>query len=127
MIFVFYSNKDKVLEYENKLNGKIIFILGNHDKSNLIRCSINKCYLKMFNLNILLVHDYLEVEDFNVDLILCGHVHSNWLVKKINNITVLNVGVDINKYMPLSAKEVYKYYNYFKKEYINKDKKNIPG
>jgi calcineurin-like phosphoesterase family protein len=40
------------------------------------------------------------------DFIICGHVHNNWKVRKIAGIWHVNVGVDVNRYMPINDVEV---------------------
>ena len=40
------------------------------------------------------------------DFIVCGHVHNFWKVRKIAGIWHVNVGVDVNKYMPVNDSEV---------------------
>ena len=40
------------------------------------------------------------------DFMLCGHVHQAWHTKKIAGIWHINVGVDVNRYMPINDQEV---------------------
>ncbi len=40
------------------------------------------------------------------DFIICGHVHNNWKVRKVAGIWHVNVGVDVNRYMPINDVEV---------------------
>jgi len=40
------------------------------------------------------------------DFMICGHVHNAWKTKKISGIWHINVGVDVNRYMPISDQEV---------------------
>jgi len=40
--------------------------------------------------------------------IFCGHVHEKWQVEKFEGLPVVNVGVDVNRYMPLRMDEVIK-------------------
>ena len=40
------------------------------------------------------------------DFIICGHVHNAWKVKKVAGIWHINVGVDVNRYMPINDTEV---------------------
>lgn len=105
------SASEKVKQYLNKINGHKILILGNHDQ------------LKPFtyiDVGFESVHTSLEVEDYvlvhdpaiaNVDLSkkwLVGHVHN--LFKKIGN--VLNVGVDVWDFYPVSLNEINNMFNY---------------
>jgi calcineurin-like phosphoesterase family protein len=40
------------------------------------------------------------------DFMICGHVHNAWKVKKIAGMWHVNVGVDVNRYMPINDTEV---------------------
>lgn len=44
------------------------------------------------------------------DFIICGHVHEKWHVKKIAGVWHVNVGVDVNRYMPINDVEVVQLY-----------------
>jgi len=58
----------------------------------------------------------------NFDFMICGHVHDLWHTKKISGIWHVNVGVDVNRYMPITDVEVS---NIFRKAV--KDGKNFPA
>jgi calcineurin-like phosphoesterase family protein len=40
------------------------------------------------------------------DFMICGHVHNAWKVRKVAGVWHVNVGVDVNRYMPISDQEV---------------------
>jgi calcineurin-like phosphoesterase family protein len=40
------------------------------------------------------------------DFMICGHVHNAWKVRKVAGIWHVNVGVDVNRYMPINDTEV---------------------
>lgn len=40
------------------------------------------------------------------DFVVCGHVHGAWKVRKIAGLWHVNVGVDVNRYMPINDVEV---------------------
>ena len=129
--FCFRSGKQPE-EYLKKLNGKKIFILGNHDKD--IRRNP-----KMHGLE--KVADYLEISDtldntpkmvvlshypmiewngyFRDSIHLYGHIHNNVqndaykIMKTVKN--AYNVGVDILDYTPRTLAEVIKYNDSFNK------------
>jgi calcineurin-like phosphoesterase family protein len=44
------------------------------------------------------------------DFMICGHVHNAWKVKKVAGIWHVNVGVDVNRYMPIDDQEVVQIY-----------------
>lgn len=50
-----------------------------------------------------------------VDFMIVGHVHQAWKVKKIAGLWHINVGVDVNRYMPINDQEVIQIYEKAKK------------
>jgi len=113
-----FNNEPEI--YESKLNGRIMHIKGNHDevKWYLIYTRINT-----YGLNIWMQHEPVERQEEispDIHLILCGHVHKMWTTKIINcpdeskKISMINVGVDVHRYKPISIKEVVKIYNTIK-------------
>jgi len=48
----------------------------------------------------------LEHVRASCDLVICGHVHNAWRTRKIGGIWHVNVGVDVNRYMPINDQEV---------------------
>lgn len=96
-----------------KIKGKKILILGNHDEL------YPRFYL---NVGFFSVHTSLEIDingikffcvhDPSIALIdrskpfICGHVHELFHVLK----NVINVGVDVNNYMPVSEEQIYNIY-----------------
>lgn len=101
------ENWSMIKGWLNKMSGTHVLILGNHDKLNpflYVECGFVS------------VHTYLQVEEFHlihdpaITVInenlkwLCGHIHT--LFKKTKN--VLNVGVDVWSFFPVSIDEVRK-------------------
>jgi len=87
----------------NKLNGNIIFIRGNHDKTRGMKF-YNRLILKHDNRKFLLVHDPKYVPSKWNDWIIHGHVHNNEprkypLVNKRNK--TINVSVEMLDYKPI--------------------------
>ena len=103
----------KAIDYEKKLNGKIIFIKGNHDKNNSCKTIIEKLTVGHGGRRINLVHDpkFADVR-YNINLI--GHVHNNWRIKRIRKgfgfTDCINVGVDVWGFKPISWEEIMKRY-----------------
>lgn len=94
--------------YSFLLNGDKVFILGNHDGKNSclpdLLCIIGgiKFYMR---------HKPLYEGEVNrmaimADVILCGHVHQNWKVSKWQKRPMINVGVDVWDYKPVSLGQV---------------------
>ena len=44
------------------------------------------------------------------DFVICGHVHNAWHTRKIAGVWHVNVGVDVNRYMPINDVEVTQLY-----------------
>lgn len=97
-------------EYEKLLNGKIIFIRGNHDNNNSTRTPIERIVLEGWGgKRILLIHNPNDITAWDkFDFVFCGHIHKLWKEKIIHNMRVINVGVDVRKFMPMSFDELIK-------------------
>ena len=99
------ENWPMVKGWVNKLNGKHILILGNHDKLNPFiyeRCGFQSVHTSLNVEEFYLVHDPAKC---NIDLKrkwLCGHIHN--IFKKQGNI--INVGVDVWNFFPVSLEEI---------------------
>ena len=108
----------KAHEYEDMLNGKIIHIRGNHDKSNTLRFALDVATVRLGGLNVLLQHrpphNGSEVPK-GIDLVLCGHVHGAfkhaWVHTRNKDILIINVGIDVWNYAPVRADEVLGYHS----------------
>ena len=90
-----------------RIKGRKILILGNHDKFNVfdyIDMGIESAHTHFFHegLRVHLVHDPSVASGPASMLWLCGHVHG--LFKEVRN--VLNVGVDVWDFRPVSETEV---------------------
>lgn len=99
-------------EFEKKLNGKIVHILGNHDYNNGVKSLIEKAIVQ-FGGRVFLVQHHppttpREIPDY-VDCVLCGHVHQYWKSTELNGIPIINVGVDVWDYTPISIDTILKY------------------
>ena len=92
--------------YRQKLNGDIIFILGNHDKNNGCKSVLQSAIIRMAGINMLLIHSPYLTAGRVCDLVLCGHVHEKWKFLKSDNVVTINVGVDVNNFMPVSINEL---------------------
>lgn len=99
--------------YENQLNGKIILIKGNHDKNNSAKTIVERLVIGYGGKRINLVHNPAHC-DINYSINFVGHIHSNWKFKRYrkgeNFTDCINVGVDVNKFMPVTFNEIMKEY-----------------
>lgn len=119
------SKKNAFEYYRERINCKnIIFIRGNHDgKRNGTKTIIESLVIKLANKRIKLLHNpaiqYIETK---YDLILCGHVHNNWEIKRIRKgwdfVDVINMSVDVWGFFPVTINEILKRYT----QWIHKGK-----
>ena len=108
----------KARSWELPLNGKIIHIKGNHDGNNGLKHALEYAVLKYGGLSIYLVHippTMLDSVPPGCNLVLCGHVHEKWKYKMLDGLPVINVGVDVWNYRPVSGVEVIEEYEKIKK------------
>jgi|APSaa5957512535_1039671.scaffolds.fasta_scaffold68867_4 calcineurin-like phosphoesterase family protein len=112
--------------FENKIKGKLIHILGNHDRNNTIKNSIVYAELEFANKRWVMQHipPYTEgqLRIFPKEMptiYLVGHVHAAWKHKWIGNTLLINVGVDVWNFYPRSTNELAGY-----AEQITKEKQN---
>jgi calcineurin-like phosphoesterase family protein len=110
------TGKDKTREYRSRLNGRIILILGNHDRSqsSMLNCGFNEAHKSIilgqnggdqgdyFLRHVPVLDDSWKAESACVRAHLCGHVHEKW--KRIGD--VINVGVDQWDFRPVTLKEL---------------------
>ncbi len=109
-----YGRGSKPTDYWlNKLNGKIIFIKGNHDKSSKIKLYDNYIF-EYKKVKFFLTHEPNDVpQDWN-GWAICGHKHNNSLEEFpfINkNTKRINVSVELTKYRPVDMDEIIKKIN----------------
>lgn len=100
--------------YLDKLNGRLVFIRGNHDRNNSLKTIIENVIIKIDNKKINLVHDPKQA-DPNVDFNFVGHIHKEWKIKEIKGVPCINVGVDVWDFYPRTYSELMKRYRDWKK------------
>ncbi len=105
--------------WENRLNGKIIHIQGNHDKNNSTKTIIQRLVISYGNKRINLVHRP-DFADVNYSINFTGHLHQRWEIKRKRIregfTDCINVGVDVWNFMPVTFEEIYKRYRKWLKE-----------
>jgi len=100
--------------YIERLNGRLIFVKGNHDGHNSLDTKIEKLVLTIGGIHINVCHNpknaIVQDEQYYYPLNLIGHIHEKWVTQEIfkNNkySLLLNVGVDVHKFRPISFDEV---------------------
>lgn len=111
--FKFGSEGPNAWELQKYLNGKLVFIRGNHDKNNGLNTCLERAFVRSFGQDFLLIHrpdDVLSVKDhFNFALV--GHVHQAWKFKENDRgDRLINVGVDVWDFYPVHLKQILKAY-----------------
>ena len=90
-----------------QLHGNITFVRGNHDQNNSLNTRIESLVVDVADTKMFCVHDpAMFNKDYEINLV--GHVHSAWKIKKASNSLLLNVGVDVWKYVPININEILK-------------------
>lgn len=111
------------LSIRKRLNGRIVLIRGNHDRSpsTMLEAGFDEVhdylYIEIEGTKLYLAHIPLHISNptnrrYNPKLVqnpiekydyfLCGHVHQRW--GRIGN--TINVGVDVSDYYPLTLQEL---------------------
>lgn len=119
------GGSNKAEDYLNRLNGKFVFIRGNHDNNNSLKTKLHSCVVNMGNMNIFLVHDPINFKpEYHLifHLVFHGHVHNNWKFRKVDDNYLINVGVDVWDFMPVKFNEIMKQFNRWKND-INRNSK----
>jgi len=115
-----FAHIDKIKYIASRLNGNKILLYGNHDK--VIRNAPKGTFDSSFNF----IRDYLEINVNGQKIILChypmltwnasgrgsimlhGHAHGKTNYGHIKNGKILDVGVDVHNYFPISFDDVMK-------------------
>lgn len=103
----------KIKDYLKQLNGRIILVLGNHDKKSYnfymnagIQFVCDRFVWEFNGKRILFIHDTGHVSDeerMKYPYVIHGHNHQNKpLVRKEGNTYFINVSVENIKYTPLN-------------------------
>ncbi len=97
--------------YIKKLNGNITFVCGNHDNNNSLNSKIKSLVIEIGGKKIFCTHNPVDI-DMRYGINLVGHVHELWKTKKViserQTTNLVNVGVDVNKFRPISINEIMK-------------------
>ena len=112
--------------YQSLLNGRKIFIKGNHDNKTSTKTLIRSLQIEYGGLIINCVHNPADF-DPTCAINFVGHIHHNWLIRKSNKSILFNVGVDVHNYMPITIEEALGKIAQIKKndaieEYVVRDK-----
>lgn len=98
-----FDRKEKDHRYwREQLNGDITFVRGNHDHRK--DAPIQSLILKHGDIDWWCEHYPVRRYRHN----LCAHVHDLWKVRKVGLDVVVNVGVDVWGYTPVSMAQILK-------------------
>ena len=98
----------KAEHYLKQLNGRFVFIKGNHDRNNSLKTPIERVVIKYGGKRICMVHNPIH-SDSTYEINLVGHIHEKWLIRPLGENSIMyNVGVDLNKFRPISYEEINK-------------------
>lgn len=117
--------RNKAEYYEDRLNGKWIFVTGNHDGNNGLKSTIDFMKMRMGRKQVFIrhhpVYDYGEIPE-DTDFCAVGHVHEKWQYRFIEGTYIpnINVGLDAQGYYPVRLDElVGQYHRIMNKELGN--------
>lgn len=104
--------------YIDELNGRLTFLIGNHDKNNTLKTYIESLVIEWGGNRYFVTHRPEEANKyFPINFV--GHVHQNWKFfrKRVDEryIDLINVGVDVWNYMPRKIEEILKEYHQWTK------------
>jgi calcineurin-like phosphoesterase family protein len=113
----------KAYDYIKRLNGRWVFLKGNHDKNNSLKTKLKSCVIEFANKSMYMTHKPQDANpDFEINLV--GHVHDVWLIKRLNEKSVMyNVGVDVHNFRPVPLDKVITDINRWLKEENNGEQK----
>ena len=101
-------------KFTSRLNGVIVHVKGNHDSNNGVKSYLHSGIFLFGGLEVYVVHvpprNPGEIPN-RCDLVLHGHVHNAWKSKIMGDTPMINVGVDVWDYEPVSVESVLKLYN----------------
>lgn len=97
------------------LNGKHIFIDGNHDRRNGVKTPITSMMLRSHGKSFLVCHNPEIAQEIlsciRFDFALVAHVHLAWKFRRGDYGDMINVGVDQWDFYPVNVKQILKAYS----------------
>lgn len=95
--------------WEKRLNGKIVFIKGNHDYNNTCKTKIYSLQLKLDGHYVNIVHDPVFA-NVAYETNITGHVHNTWkcqrVIKGSSFTDCVNCGADVWNFYPVTYEEL---------------------
>lgn len=90
-----------------RLNGNIILIKGNHDHKQAIKTITEAIVIYHCGHYIYLTHRPENADPLRISLV--GHAHEKWKIDCKKNFPIVNVGVDVWDFKPISLDEILVY------------------
>jgi len=103
-----------------RLNGRIVFIKGNHDNNNGLKTIITEAVIEIGGYDINLVHNPAHL-DVGFKFNFCGHVHGKWKFQTTKKNVLVNVGVDVWNFRPINYQEIMEEFTKWQKEFTKKE------
>ena len=97
--------------YIDRMNGRFVFICGNHDRNNSLKTNIERVVVRYNKHLVNLVHRPIDANgSFKFNFV--GHIHNAWKFKKFgHNNYLINVGVDVWNFYPIRYEEIMREFN----------------
>lgn len=99
------TSRERIAELRDALNGSIVLVLGNHDRSAaaMRECGFEEAHAAQREMIGGRMVYMSHIPDYGIrGLHLCGHVHTDW--KRYGDI--INVGVDQWNFRPVTLEEL---------------------
>lgn len=108
-----FDGIDPIIYWERMLNGKIVHIIGNHDRPSELGSTITHMIMKIGDYTALVQHTpptmELEIPEI-VDMVIHGHTHSPTRILSLGDIPLINVNVEAWGYTPVSIDTILELY-----------------
>lgn len=101
------AGEDNIRKWLSLLHGHITFVKGNHDGNNSLNTRIQNLVMTIAGKQIYCVHSPQNYNrKFHINLV--GHVHEKWKIQQRGFSYLVNVGVDVWSYSPITIDEILK-------------------
>lgn len=104
-----FTSQHNLKQMLNTLNGITVILRGNHDRNNGVKSLLDKVIVtEYFGKRVIMAHDPEDAFGTPFDLGLVGHVHKAWKFKQSMGRLLVNVGVDVWDYYPVTMQQIIK-------------------
>ncbi len=120
--FIFRTKPNSLEYYLDKLNGRFVFIKGNHDETH-VKSHLIAAIIRSHGRDFYLTHDP-DAFNINYEINLVGHVHEKWKILKVPHPSLevynvssylINVGVDQWNFTPVNLNTILSLLEHYKK------------